>query len=266
MQITISQPTIINEYDFKDDNFDFFHSICHIDGIDYTFTRNVTNHNWPNTRVRINGNDIGLGEDPRAFNLLGIPACYAVRFNETERFVPQIFLKSDDGWDCLKINTGSLPAGKNWGPFVYQDELYFVHETSPFRVLKLNGDAVSEVFKIDVPCENQCFDNYPILRSGSNGLEIDSGIIVGFGHDNYGLPGDIYSIKHKPFGWILDMNQQHVDIVDLEFDWDEKYMIVDAVSFVEKDGQHYLITCETETHQAKQKQTGRTCWYPVNID
>ena len=186
MKITISNPTVLIEDTFTTDDFDMFHTMTHIDGVDYTFARNIKNQQWITSTIKIDNQIIGLGEDPRAFDLMGMPACYSVRFNEWERFVPQLYFKAGDEWSNIQISmSGGLAPGKNWGPFVYNEEIYFVHEVSPFRVVKLVGDTVETVFVKDIPCELHQIDRYPVLRSGSNGLEVKPGVILGFGHDNY---------------------------------------------------------------------------------
>jgi hypothetical protein len=266
MKIKISRPTVLFEDTFTENDFDMFHSMTHVDGIDYTFARNVKNHQWMNSMIKIDDDLIGLGEDPRAFDMMGVPACYSVRFNEWERFVPQLYFKIGDEWSNIQISmSDGLPAGKNWGPFVYNSEIYFVHEVSPFRVLKLVGDKVETVFVKEVPCDVHLIDKYPVLRSGSNGLEVKPGIILGFGHDNYASSSSIFSLKHRPFAWILDMNTNDVEIQYLEIDWDEKFQIIDSSSFFVKDGQYYLMTSEGETNQAKVDQVYRPCIYPITI-
>ena len=264
MQITISNPTVLNEFEFKPDNFDVFHSAVG----DTIFSRNVSYHQWPNTKVKANGKVVGLGEDPRAFDLFGIPACYAVRFNEQERFVPQLFMQSEDSWDCIKIQMGNnISPGKNWSPFTYNGDVYFVHEMSPFRVLKLSGDVASEAFTCAIPADIMPIDNYPSLRGGSNGLDLGNGLVLGFGHDNYASNArDINTIRHRPFGWCVDMEQQTVNIINTTFEWDNKYSIIDPTAFIKKGDEYFLMTCETELQWKQSTQTGRNCLYPIKIN
>jgi hypothetical protein len=265
MKILINEPTVIQEFEFSDTSFDIFHSMCTVDDVDYTFTRNVRYQQWVDTKVAVNGQLLSAGEDPRAFDLLGTPACYSVRFNEWERFVPQLFLKSDDDWICLKIKMGNnTSAGKNWSPFVYNNEVYFVHEISPFRVLKLNGDTVTTEFVKDMSAPNMPIDNYPVLRGGCNGLDIGNGIVLGFGHDNHAT-GGIDSIKHRPYAWALDMNSQSVELIESSAEWDNKYNIIDPTAFIVKNNEYFLMTCETESQWKRSSQTGRSCLYPISI-
>ena len=264
MKISITDCTIINQFEFTPTTFDVFHSQCYVDGIEHTFSRHVNRQDWFNTQVKIGNTLIGRGEDPRAFDLLGIPACYSVMFTGNE-FIPQLYIKSDDTWDCIQINMGdNLRPGKNWAPFVYDNEIYFVHEISPFRVVKLAGDVVYSVFTQDLPTEIQPLDSYSTLRGGCNGLDIGNNLVVGFGHDNYASTRD--SIRHRPFGWCIDMLKQNVDIVNVNFEWDDRFNIIDPTAFIMKDGQYYLMTCETERAWHIPTQSGRNCLYAVTIE
>jgi hypothetical protein len=264
MKISITDCTVINQFRFDLSNFDIFHSRCVVDGKEYTFMRNVNNLLWINTQIKSENTLLGYGEDPRAFNLLGMPACYSVRFTEQDRFIPQLYIKSDDSWDYIRMRMGdNIDAGKNWSPFVYENEIYFVHEISPFRVVKLEGDVVYSVFAKELPAEIQPLDSYPSLRGGCNGVDIGRGLVLGFGHDNYAATRD--SIKHRPFGWCIDMVNQNVEILNVEHKWDNHFNIIDPTAFFEKDGKYYLMTCETEYAWHISDQVGRNCLYTVTI-
>lgn len=265
MKISITDCTVINQYNFTPTVFDVFHSQCIVDGCEYTFSRHVNRQDWFNTQVKIDNTLLGYGEDPRAFDLFGMPACYSVRFTEQDRFIPQLYIKGEDGWDSIRISMGDgLDAGKNWAPFTYNNEIYFVHEISPFRVVKLEGDVVYSVFSQDLPADIQPLDSYPSLRGGCNGLDIGNGQVVGFGHDNYAASRD--SIRHRPFGWCVDMVSQSVNIVDIDFAWDNQFNIIDPTAFIVKDSQYYLMTCETQQAWHIPYQAGRTCLYAVTIE
>lgn len=263
MQISISEPTVLGQFEFNSTNLDIFHSQVG----DYTFCRNVSHFSWPRSFVKVNNTIIGPGEDPRAFDLFGIPACYAVRFNEIERFVPQLFLQNDNEWLTvdIKVSNGISP-GKNWSPFTYNEQVYFVHEVSPFRVLKLTGDLAEVEFEYNLPSATMPIDDYSVLRGGSNGLDLGNGLVLGFGHDNYADNHyDINSIKHRPYPWLIDMTAQTVSLPNVDFAWDSRYNIIDPTAFIVKDDQYFLMTCETESQWKREVQSGRRCLYPITI-
>ena len=62
------------------------------------------------------------------------------------------------------------------------------------------------------------------------------------------------------------MINQGVDIINAEFEWDNKFNIIDPTAFILKDGQYYLMTCETEYAWHIPVQSGRTCLYTVSIE
>jgi len=265
MKISITDCVVINQIEFNPSNFDVFQSQCIADGQEYTIMRSVTGLDWPNSQIKINDTLIGYGEDPRAFDLLGMPACYSVRFTERDRFIPQLYIKVDDNWTNIRMSMAdNLSPGKNWSPFVYDNEVYFVHEISPFRVVKLEGDVVYSVFTKDLPAEIQPLDSYPTLRGGCNGLDLGNGLVLGFGHDNFATTRD--SIRHRPFGWCVNMIDQTVDIVNVDFAWDDRYNIIDPTAFFKKDNKYYLMTCETQWAWHVPTQLGRNCLYTVAVE
>ena len=62
------------------------------------------------------------------------------------------------------------------------------------------------------------------------------------------------------------MSKQNVDIVNVNFDWDDRFNIIDPTAFIMKDGQYYLMTCETERAWHIPTQSGRNCLYAVTIE
>ena len=269
MKISIAQPQTVSSTRFTEPEFDMFQSLTVIDGKEYTFSRHVEQLNWIFSTINVNGENIGFGEDPRAFDFFGMPACYSVRFREHERFTPQLYFNDGDSWNKIDIHMedGSDP-GKNWGPFVYNGALHFVHSVSPFTVLRVEGDTATKILELPVKASIHAIDRYPALRSGSNGLEVADGIIVGFGHDNYVRGSTIFDIWHKPFAWTLDMEAGTVEIQEFaDYPWHQDgFKIIDASSFFKKDGRYYLMTAEGETNQAQPDQEFRSVIREINLD
>ena len=119
--------------------------------------RNVIDFAWSKTFLCVESTVLGFGEDPRAFVFQDKPACYSTLFRENYSNLNRLFIKNASGWDVLNlINEKSFPSGKNWIPFVYRDEIYFIHGFSPFRILKLNEILVKTqkcrtcVYKLDL--------------------------------------------------------------------------------------------------------------------
>jgi hypothetical protein len=272
MQIKIKDPQIISTTRFDLTEFNMFQSCVNVDGVDYTFSRQVKNRDWMNSQISVNGEVIGYGEDPRAFNYNGKPACYSVLYRDG--LIPQIYYKEDGEWKRIEIKLGSdLPQktpmgpypGKNWGPVVYKSELYFIHSVCPFRLLKLNGDTVNLAFEFAIDCDKDPYDGFPIFRSGTNGLEILDGIFMGFGHDK--IRFGPHGLNHKPFVWFLNMLNKSAQIFIIPRDWHgQGFNIIDASSFYIKDGKYYFMTSEAQTDQANPNQEFRSAVYEIEIE
>jgi hypothetical protein len=172
----------------------------------------------------------------------------------------------------------TIAPGKNWSPFVYRDEIYFVHEFSPFRVLKLtnrmniltdNVAYLEKVMEIKLTLPLSKSDNYCVARGGSNGLELNDGVVMGFGHSNdlIKTSDNITALTHRPFIWKIDFSKVNVSIERIEFKWDESYHIIDPTSFYKKDNKYFLVTCETEGNWWQDRpQKGRVCRYEILIN
>ena len=61
--------------------------------------------------------------------------------------------------------------GKNWQPYLVGEELYFVHEMVPFRIMRIDVETGNAeiVREIDVTFKLPCFHyTYPMFRGGCN--------------------------------------------------------------------------------------------------
>ena len=268
MQISISNQTVLKEYTLNPSSFDVFHSQCCIDNVDYTFSRLVNQWNWEESPVTVNGQSLGPGTDPRAFDLNGVPAAHVIFREHMTTLVSMLYFKDGDNWNSIRYNMPpGLKTGKNWAPFVYNADLYFIHEMSPFRVLKATGDEVSVVFDQLGNTEVMHLDNYTVFRGGGNGLQINDTLVMGFGHTNRS-PLQWYDIIHRPFAWAIDMSNNTADITELlDFSWDNNYRIIDPTCFFKKGNQYYLMTVETEKIWiGNDNQRGRCCVYNVDFN
>ena len=273
MKVLLSNRTVLKKFEFSTD-FNIFHSRCYVGGKEYTFSRHCTNFNWLNTNVFVNNKFIGPGEDPRAFEFLGSPACWcttAVPEKNGLKFQPYLYVSNSFGYDCIPIRAGhGINIGKNWGPFVYQDEIYFVHEISPFRVVKLQGNVIYEVFTEKVKSEINPIDRYPVIRGGTNGLDIGNGLIMGFCHTNRSGKDNLSNSQtdsiHKPdYAWTVDMQNNKVEILSVTYNWEDEFKVIDPTSFFIKDGQRYLMTTETNHHWGNHDQSACICLYNTTI-
>lgn len=236
------------------------------------FSRFFENPNepWTGSNIVMDGTQhIGSGEDPRPFYWRGSPCVSAQTFSTSHGFINKIYVKTLNKWFIL-IPPKNITAGKNWCPFVHDGDLYFVHEYSPFRVLKAaflseHDDfmVLNVVAKHDVPTP-KAGDNYSQFRGGANALQFGDKI-VGIGHRNQRLGKDSTDIVHRPFFFIYEPDVS-LAYYAFDFDFPDTFKIVDPTSLYLKDGTLYLVTCETELAWDNVPQIGRSCLYEIDIE
>ena len=137
-------------------------------------------------------------------------------------------------------NSGSkVRYGKNWQPFVFEDELYAVHGFSPFRIVKIDVETggCEVVFEKDIGFDLVApHDRFTHFRGGSSALVL-GGEIVGFAHLT------IDSGRHMLFRWTFSPSRQQVSLccdVDTWFLAAEGFQIVDPTSFFSFRDKLYL--------------------------
>ena len=158
---------------------------------------------WTDSVIVMNESEvIGSGETPRPFYWRGSPCISAATFSPHHGFINKIYIQDLGRWIPIFFFEAQK-CGKNWMPFVWDDDLYFVHEYSPFRVLKAEyvheNDGflvVRTVVEHDVHLPTS-YDNYSWLRGGSNAVQIGD-LIVGMGHTNELREETLESIWHGP--------------------------------------------------------------------
>ncbi len=235
------------------------------------FTRRIMSFEEPWTGSVIVMNDtrvIGSGEDPRPFYWSGSPCISAVTFSPDHGYINKIYIQAQDRWLPVIFRDGKS-GGKNWMPFVRDDDLFFVHEFSPFRILKAeyihenDGFLVARTVaehKVRLP---RSHDKYPWLRGGSNAVQIGR-VILGMGHTNE-QPGKTFAdIRHRPFLFVYRPGES-LDYLTMEYPFDEAFRIIDPTSLYIRDGMLFLITSETERAWSVAPQKGRTCLYSIDI-
>jgi len=250
-----------------------FDSFVHEPGVGTTkFSRYIDDsfNSWKDTVVVMDDDRvIGSGEDPRAFMWRGSPCCSAQTFNAGHGFINKIYVKNLDKWLILIPPDGIAP-GKNWTPFVREDELYFIHGFSPFRVLKAKLLSENDGFLVlDTVAEHsirtpQSFDNFSRYRGGANALQFGD-LIVGIGHTNELRGADSTTMIHRPFVYVYKPDQS-VTYCDFDFEFPDTYNIVDPTAFYLQDGTLFLTTCETELVWDLAGQKGRICRYSLEMN
>jgi hypothetical protein len=180
-----------------------------------------------------------VGEDPRCIVLRGRP--YVLTPNSPgEHFNYVLFdVNARRHINVEVCGSGDFVYGKNWQPFVFDDELYAVHSFAPFRILHLDAQTgkAAVVFEKEAGMEAAApHDRYSHFRGGGSALVVGDEI-VGFGHFT------IDSGRHLPFRWTFSPARQQFSLfhdVDLRFLGQQGYRIVDPTSFFSFRGKLYL--------------------------
>ena len=243
-------------------------------GKEFKFGRHIpVNDRWQDSKNVVNNTqEIGTGEDPRAFLWGGVPCISTIVYSYEHGYFNRLYHTELSRWFTL-IPPKEVKSGKNWSPFTIGDDLYFIHEFAPFRIFKarpLNSQHDNFLFfetvaEFPVP-PIPSVDGYSSLRGGSNGLLIKD-TIFGFGHTNEHIEGKLYeNIIHRPFLWKIEMgmgfNTSTYPAITEPFDG--SYMIVDPTSLFFENNRLYLVTCETEyPWNVTRDQRGKICKYEV---
>lgn len=200
---------------------DIFHSYC---GDSVAFRR-VINRDWQNSRIIFDGKDIGPGEDPRLFADL-----------DGDIFASYVIWKGDR-WQSMLRTRGALAKprlsaahvnGKNWSPFC-TGRFGYVHSFDPAVVL-WPGDARNLEFCAERVASNRSemgHDGFSVYRGGTNGL-YHAGLIVGIGHTTRKAP----TLIHRPFLWLFDLREKHIEIRDLDLDYPPEFNLIDPTSLI----------------------------------
>jgi hypothetical protein len=161
---------------------------------------------------------IPYAEDPRLFYFRGQPFVYFQVPND-EISDCKIYIKDLVTSRTFRILSPFGFCGKNWIPFEYKGELFFVFGLHPLIIIKsspLETDTVEcSVYFSDAPEEVRFSWNddddrtFSSFRGGTSLIEIDDGTFVGFTHIT---PLSEYKDSHQ-LGFVrLYPNQWRVDL------------------------------------------------------
>jgi hypothetical protein len=182
-----------------------------------------------------------VGEDPRCIGVGGRP--FVLTANSPGQNLNYVLFDVNAQKRInIEFRSGTsshVRYGKNWQPFVFDDELYAVHGFSPFRILKIDAatGACDVVFEKEIGFDLAApHDKFTHFRGGSSALVLD-GEIVGFAHFT------LDSGRHMLFRWTFSPANGTVSLqcdVDTRFLTAEGFHIIDPTSFFAFRGQLYL--------------------------
>jgi len=184
-----------------DDDLNAFHSYLSLDS--NPFYRSLKKEQLI-TKIHLNNGITFHGEDPRPFFLNGKKYVLTQRFVNNFDDMQNYIVDVDTGeYTLYTVNSPNFSYGKNWTPFVYNNELYIIQKFDPLTIIK-DGNIILEL-DTGLPT----FNNFSQYRGGTNGIEISDGKIIGIGHKTLELD------FHLPFIWILNFKSKTFEIMDI---------------------------------------------------
>lgn len=173
-------------------------------------------------------------EDPRPFILNNKRYILTQKWNGCFENIKMYIINVDTNeYKEYIVNEPNFFYGKNWVPFVYNNELYIIYGFDPFIILK-DGNVI---VKINTNLEKQNGVNFCQYRGGTNGIQIDDNIIIGFGHRT------INTTTHIPFLWKLDIKNRRLIINNINYN--NYFNIIDPTSLWIENNNYYLSICES---------------------
>jgi hypothetical protein len=186
------------------------------------------------TYLSFDNKNLLLGaEDPRPFVLNKNRCVLTQRYTGCFKNVEQYIVNIDSNEITrYMVNEPDFFYGKNWSPFVYNDELYIIHGFDPFILIK-NNTVVAKIYT-DLP--KQVENSFCQYRGGTNGIQINN-TIIGVGHRTF----DYHN--HVPFIWLLDMENKTILIADMLYN--NRFSLADPTSLWVENDQLYLSIFES---------------------
>jgi hypothetical protein len=231
---------------------DFFHSYCHIEKDLYSVNGRLPvlpyyrlgSPEFLNDQIFCNR----YGAEQNGFKLVGRTALGRggdprVVSNQKKAYAISILVESDtngrpvvgatlhdlreDRAIAIRVASPDFVYGKNWQPFLRGDELFVVHELTPFRILRVDTcSGLAEVVReFDISFKLPCYHtSYPMFRGGSNAVLVN-GALLGIGR------ATSQRYRHHPFLWSFMDGHLEVLFTDFFYPFHKSgYNIIDPTS------------------------------------
>jgi uncharacterized short protein YbdD (DUF466 family) len=216
------------------EKFDVFHSYI---SINKEPIYRVYKEDCLQTYIQLYNGHTFWGEDPRPFFYNGrhyvLSQRFINNFDDMENYIVDVFTGQSS---LYKVNVPNFSYGKNWSPFIYNDELYIIHSFSPLRILKDNNIILE--FQTNLPIDGD--NRYTQYRGGTNGIQINENQVVGIGHRT------LYYPHHIPFIWILDFEKGTFEIMNM-VNFDVKCILNDPTGLWKENNNYYISIFEAST-------------------
>lgn len=220
--------------------------------------------------------------DPRLFEYKGQPILYTHGKNiTTGRWEPWLMNLATNKAVVIDIPDLPFPVvnagnGKNYGFFSFNEELYFIHSSTPLTVLKLDEDLLISFSKPSptpassgihprVSCSPAILSasSNQFLRGGTSGHIVLGRFVWGIGHVTRwnGIEGQI------PYLWVFDMHEalksdatedtKSLRVIELRLKPDfreaNQQITIFPVTIHAENGHVFFMATESDTHWGKEK-------------
>jgi len=152
----------------------------------------------------------------------------------------------------ISFQSGNIKFGKNWQPFIENDQLFAVHELNPFRIIKI--DVVTGVAEVIYEAESYVpifsgYDFYPLVRGGANSI-IRGDTLIGLGH------ATSEAFRHHPFLWTHQKKfGTTITFLDIFYRFTKcGYALIDPTTMFEDEESIYVgLDCHERDRQHEQR-------------
>ena len=279
--LALSHRRVLRELDLGKFPLHIFDSHCMLGGRRHAFDRQCSDGTGIDTLIRLDGQPLDFGEDPRAFihnnAICAVSATHVAGYG----YRNHLYICHGNGTfeRYLLLIPTDLPPGKNWSPFTFPDgTLGFVHTMDPLVVLREKrrerGVILMEpLYGLSMRSETGP-GQFSIYRGGSCGMTLGNQIF-GFGHTTRYLPGETTTFSdvlgfdhlyHRPFGWLLNPDGAVIRFFDVTGPFDPRFSVIDPTSLLPlAHDRMEVITTEVQRHFHDTNGRGAVCSYVFQV-
>jgi hypothetical protein len=197
------------------------------------------------------------GEDPRLFIFEDSLYFITWVYNKERRDLDMFLVNAVTKEIVLLENLSFKYNGKNWAPFVYNNELFFIYSLNPFLVLKYEKPNKVSICNAKLN-ENISNNIQNILyssgiRAGSRGLVFDEGLLL-------------FSRTHSPGPHIIHttyINFKEQSVIHKNLEPERKTGVHDPYGFFKFKENYYISTTESDDLWGPQTKSFKNSIYLV---
>jgi hypothetical protein len=278
--LALTGRTVRQAFRLNERPLDIFHSYVEVGGKLSCATRRYITDDSELTKIMFNGDMIDYGEDPRAFVFEGKPAVVSVVALYGYDYRNHLYR-----FDLTGVNRAAfvlpkgMSPGKNWTPFTFPDgSLGIIHSFDPLVVLREirreDGIVIMEAVNGLSSFSELGPQNFSAYRGGTCGLW-HGDYVFGIGHTTRYIPGFDHThvdgrgleyLRHRPFGWVLDLQTMTVFDFDIEGPFPAEFEVVDPTSLIRLGAESFeVFTTEVNRHFIDLEGRGEAASYRFEL-